>query len=72
MRARAAAIEELEAAGTLVDYTQLESRSEVENELAKLDLDVQIEEELESLRAELPTGRTPVGALEEGPPAPLT
>jgi phage shock protein A len=54
LRARAAAIEELEAAGTLADYTALESRTDVERELAKLDLDDQIERELESMKAELP------------------
>jgi phage shock protein A len=54
LRARAAAIEELEAAGTLADYTELEARSDVERELAKLDLDVQIDAELERMRAELP------------------
>jgi phage shock protein A len=67
LRARAAAIEELEEAGTLADYTELESRTEVERELARLDLDVQIETELERMRAKLPNGKAPMRALEEGP-----
>jgi phage shock protein A len=70
LRARAAAIEELEAAGTLVDYTELEPRTEVERELAKLDLDCRIETELERMRAELRSGQKPMRALEEGPRAP--
>ena len=64
MRARAAAVEELEAAGTLADVTQLESRTEVERELAKLDLGRQIEMELEQMKAGLLGGQEPVRALE--------
>ena len=48
MRARAAAVEELEATGTLTDFTEFESRSEVERELAKLGLDSRVEAELEA------------------------
>ena len=51
MRARAAAVEELEATGTLTDYTEFESRSEVERELAKLGLDSRVEAELEEMKA---------------------
>jgi phage shock protein A len=69
MRARAAAIEELEAAGTLADYTELEPRTDVERELAKLDLDVQIAAELERMRAEMPSRQRPMRAIEEGPRA---
>ena len=54
LRARAAAIEELEAAGTLADYTELESRTDIERELAKLDLGVRVEAELGRIRAALP------------------
>ena len=51
MRARAAAVEELEATGTLTDFTQFESRSEVERELAQLGLDSSVEAELEEMKA---------------------
>jgi phage shock protein A len=64
LRARAAAVEELEAAGTLVDLTELEPRSEVERELAQLDLDGVIEAELEQMKAGL--ARPAPAALEEG------
>lgn len=70
LRARAAAIEELEAAGTLADYAELEPRTEVERELAKLDLSCRIEAELESMRAELPSSQKTMRVLEEGPRAP--
>jgi phage shock protein A len=66
LRARAAAVEELEASGTLVDLTELEPRSEVERELAQLDLDGVIEAELEQMRAGLRDVTPAVRALEEG------
>jgi phage shock protein A len=66
LRARAAAVEELEAAGTLADLTELEPRSEVERELARLDLDGTIEAELEQMKAGLLAAPEPVRALEEG------
>ena len=53
LRARAAAVEELEAAGTVANLTELEPRSEVERELARLDLDGTIETELEQMKAGL-------------------
>ena len=64
MRARAAAVEELEAAGTLADFTELESRTEVERELAKLDLAAAIEVELEQMKAGLLGEPEPVRSLE--------
>jgi phage shock protein A len=51
MRARAAAVEELEATGTLTDFTEFESRSEVDRELAQLGLDSRVEAELEQMKA---------------------
>jgi phage shock protein A len=51
MRARAAAVEELEATGTLTDFTAFESRSEVDRELAQLGLDSRVEAELEQMKA---------------------
>jgi phage shock protein A len=51
MRARAAAVEELEETGTLVGFTAFESRSEVERELAQLGLDGRVEAELEEMKA---------------------
>jgi phage shock protein A len=66
LRARAAAIEELEASGTLVDLADLEPRSELERELSQLDLDGVIESELEQLKAGLGDAPPPMRALEEG------
>ena len=51
MRARAAAVEELEAAGTLTDFAAFDSRTDVERELAKLGLDSSVEAELEAMKA---------------------
>lgn len=65
LRARAAAVEELEASGTLVDLSELEPRSDVERELAELDLEGAIEAELEEMRAGLGSP-PPLPALEEG------
>jgi phage shock protein A len=67
LRARAAAVEELEAAGTLADLTDLEPRSEVERELARLDLDESIEAELEQMKAALLAAPEPVRELGQGP-----
>ena len=66
LRARAAAIEELEAAGTVADLAELGPRAEVERELARLDLDHQIETELEQMKAGLLGAAPEVRALEEG------
>ena len=67
MRARAAAVEELEAAGTLTDMAELGPRAEVERELERLHLDGAIEAELEQMKAGLAEGPAPMRALEEGP-----
>jgi hypothetical protein len=44
---------------------ELEPRTEVDRELAKLDLDCRIEAELESMRAALPAAPEPMRALEK-------
>jgi phage shock protein A len=69
MRARAAAVEELQAAGTMADLTVLGTRAEVERELARLDLEGVIEAELEQMKAGMLDGPPPVRALEQGRPA---
>jgi phage shock protein A len=57
MRARAAAVEELEAAGTFDDLTQLGSgQDEIERELQQLTSGSQVDDELARLRAELGPG----------------
>ena len=68
LRARAAAVDELQAAGTVADLTALDSRAEVERELARLDLEGVIEAELEEMKAGLLDSPSPVPALEEGRP----
>jgi phage shock protein A len=66
LRARAAAIEELESAGTLADFSGVEPHTQVERELARLDLDHSIEAELEQMKAGLLGAPESVRALEEG------
>jgi phage shock protein A len=70
MRARASAVEELEAAGTFDDLSQLGSgQDDIDRELAQLGAGTQVDSELEKLKAELGPGG-PEGAapqqLEEG------
>lgn len=57
MRARAAAVEELEQAGTFEDLTQLgEGQSDIERELAALTTQSAVDDELTRMRAELGGG----------------
>lgn len=57
MRARASAVEELEAAGTFEDITQLGSgQDDIERELAQLGATSQVEDELAAMKAELGPG----------------
>jgi phage shock protein A len=69
MRARAGAVEELEAAGTFDDLTQLgEGQDDIERQLAELSSGSQVDDELSKMKAELGPG-TPGGdapALGEG------
>jgi phage shock protein A len=66
MRARAGAVEELEAAGTFEDLTQLGSgQDDIDRELASLGAGQQVDDELAKMKAELGSGgETP--ALEGG------
>ena len=66
MRARAGAVEELEAAGAFDDITQLGgSKDDIDRELAQLGAGQQVDSELEKMKAELgSSGDKP--ALDEG------
>jgi phage shock protein A len=68
MRARAGAVEELEAAGTFEDMTQLgQGQDDIDRELASLGAGQQVDDELAKMKAELGSGgggEKP--ALEEG------
>ena len=69
MRARASAVEELEAAGTFEDLTALgEGDDQIGRELKALTSSSQVDEDLAKLRAELGQGDAPAPAaqLEEG------
>jgi phage shock protein A len=57
MRARAGAVEELEAAGTFDDITQLGGgQDDIDRELASLGAGAQVEDELAAMKAELGDG----------------
>ena len=58
MRARASAVEELEAAGAFDDITQLGSggQDEIDKELAQLTSGAQVDDELAKMKAELGSG----------------
>jgi len=57
MRARASAVEELEAAGTFDDLTQLGGgQDDIERELAQLGAESQVDDELAAMKAELGSG----------------
>lgn len=68
MRARASAVEELEAAGTFEDLTQLGSgQDDIDRELAQLGTGGLVDDELAKLKAELGQGSAPAPAeLESG------
>jgi phage shock protein A len=69
MRARAQAVEELEAAGTFEDLTQLGAgEDDIERQLRELTSSSQVEDELAKLRADLGSGEgaKPAGELGEG------
>jgi phage shock protein A len=68
MRARGAAVEELERSGTFEDLTQLGSgEDEIDKELKSLTTASAVDDELAKMRAEIGTG-TPAEqpAIEEG------
>ena len=57
MRARASAVEELEAAGTFDDITQIGGgQDDIERQLQELTSGTQVDDELAKMRAELGTG----------------
>ena len=57
MRARAAAVEELEAAGTFEDLTQLGSGGDdIDRQLAQLTSETGVDDELQKMKAELGSG----------------
>jgi phage shock protein A len=67
MRARASAVEELEAAGTFEDLTQLGGgQDEIDRELAQLGAESQVDDELAAMRAELGSGGGESSQLEGG------
>jgi phage shock protein A len=67
MRARAGAVEELEAAGTFEDLTQLGSgQDDIDRELASLGAGQQVDDELAKMKSELGSGGGDKPALEEG------
>jgi phage shock protein A len=67
MRARAGAVEELEAAGTFDDITQLgPGEDDIDRQLRELGQSGQVDDELARMKAELGTGGAPQGELGEG------
>ena len=67
MRARASAVEELEAAGTFDDITQLGSgEDDLDRQLKQLTSSSQVDDDLAKLRAELGAGDAPKPAGELG------
>jgi phage shock protein A len=67
MRARAGAVEELEAAGTFDDLTQLGGgQDEIDRELAQLGAGAQVDSELEAMKAELSSGGGETSQLGDG------
>ncbi len=68
MKARASAVEELEAAGTFEDLTQLGSgQDDIDRELAQLGTGGMVDDELAKMKAELGSGSTePPAELESG------
>ena len=71
MRARAGAVEELEAAGAFDDITQLGGgKDDIDRELAELTSGAQVDDELAKMKAELGSGgeRVPRPRAREGGP----
>jgi phage shock protein A len=67
MKARASAVEELEAAGTFDDITQLgPPQDDIDRELAQLGAGTQVDDELAKMKAELGSGGGESKALGEG------
>ena len=70
MKARASAVEELEAAGAFDDnLTLTEGQDDIDRQLSELTSGSQVEDDLAKMKAELGQGSAPSPALEEGAPA---
>ena len=70
MRARASAMEELEAAGAFDDNLTLTAgQDDIDRQLAELTSGSQVDDDLAKMKAELGQGSAPSPALEEGTPA---
>ena len=70
MRARASAMDELEAAGAFDDNLTLTAgQDDIDRQLAELTSGSQVEDDLAKLKAEIGQGSAPSPALEEGRPA---
>jgi phage shock protein A len=68
MRARAGAVEELEAAGTFDDITQLGAgQDDIDRELAQMGAGAQVDDELSKMKAELGSGGGDAPQIEQGP-----
>src|SRR3954453_1638379 len=69
MKARAGAVEELEAAGTFEDLTQLgEGKDDIDRQLEQFTSDSQVDDELAKMKAELGAGSGGGGELPAGKP----
>jgi phage shock protein A len=69
MKARANAVEELEAAGTFEDLTALgDGQDDIERELSQLTSSSQVDDDLAKMKAELGPGSGSTGQLGEGKP----
>jgi phage shock protein A len=67
MRARASAVEELEKAGTFEDLSQLGGgQDDIDRQLQELTSGVQVDDELDKMKAELGQGGGDAPALEQG------
>jgi phage shock protein A len=73
MKARADAVQELEAAGTFDDLTQIgDGKDDIDRQLEQLTSTSQVDSELERMKAELGAGSTPAGLEAGSAPAPKT
>ncbi len=70
MKARADAVQELEAAGTFDDLTQIgPGEDDIDRQLKELSSKSDVDSELEKMKAELGTGSAPAGELGAGTPS---
>jgi phage shock protein A len=70
MKARASAVQELEAAGTFEDLTQIGSgEDDIDRQLRQLSSTSEVDSDLAKMKAELSAGNAPQGALGSGDPS---